>query len=204
MNTNANGPVQSGRVPVGSARKWFKVTLDKTGAILSCEEVDAAERSGKLVRYIESLDKAGACSEAKAWHERLRARDRERCRRRHAERDARGLCRQCGKSPRDTKLYCRACVDRKNKRRRDLRNGIGEPPRKWSESAEEARSKQLASQRARHSQRKATHPELYVQMLACVVLREFDALGPKRFRAWLVSEIERRSGVNVDAAEAAE
>lgn len=130
---------------------WFRVELDKSGAILRCEQVEAKEAGGRFVRFIEATTKAEACSAAKAWHEAHKAKDRARQAAVRRAKAARKECRQCTQKAEKGRRYCK-----------DHRGG------------------------------QSTHRG-GMQVSLQMVLRKFDMYSPKDFRAWLVSEIGRRS-----------
>lgn len=46
---------------------WWRVELDKAGAILKVEQVEAREKGTSRICFVEANSKAEACSEAKAW-----------------------------------------------------------------------------------------------------------------------------------------
>jgi len=154
---------------------WFRVELDKSGAILKCEQVEAKESGGRYVRFIEASTKAEACSAAKAWHEAKKARNRAGDKVRAELRKKQGLCRKCTNRARRAGL-CEAHHAAAIAAQRRSRTGESTP--RPALSADEAQARARGQCRASPFR---------------VCLRRFDELGPERFRAWLVAEIERRS-----------
>lgn len=159
---------------------WFKLTLDKSGAILTCEQVDAAEKNGTLTCYIQATTKVEACSDAKKWYQNrscLRAASNRKGR--EARRLA-GLCVDCGNSPvLKKRKTCDRCVNRRRQRRDDIKNGIRAV--RAPLSPEQALAAQKASA-ARWGKRRIS---------ASTVLEILDRAGPDALRRWLVELIEK-------------
>lgn len=154
---------------------WFRIELDKSGAILACTQVEMSEAGGKLVRYVEAETKTEACKGVKAWFADRKAKQ-ERCRvAKQAERKQRGHCSRCDRKATHGPL-CGIHHARLQENRRRFREGKTEP------------RKELTPREAREA-----YENNRIRMALPRVLREFDARGPEAFRAWLVSEISARA-----------
>src|SRR3989304_4796467 len=94
---------------------WWRVELDKSGAILKVEQVEAsiayAIAGSKHVRFVEANSKAEACSDVKAWYAKYQANRCARSKRYHEKRKAAGLCVRGGKAGRPGKKWCQKCQD---------------------------------------------------------------------------------------------
>lgn len=175
--------------------KWFRIEQDASGAILSCEEVDAKGRKGAHVRYYEALDKASACSAAMGWYAAYTQVKREKSRTRRTKFAELGLCSSCSrpKEPgREDVQVCKMCAARAAERQRatkgrresplrPARLGADEFVRRMTGVSEPAKRRALPrqSQQCRH----------YVAML-----EKFDRVTPNHFRTWLVGAITRLGG----------
>lgn len=158
---------------------WFRIELDGTGAILSCTEVELAEKQGRLVRFVEAPDKAGACSSVKQWYE-------HRCRtmvekrqvmiaRRHAE----GKCTDCEKPSAPGVKMCQTHIERRRAYgKRDRMRARGEAPPPERPIRLEPRIAYLAQ----------CEPALK----ASRIIFELDRLGPVAFRAWVMSLLREK------------
>jgi hypothetical protein len=165
---------------------WWRVVLDKDGSIKECTQVEATGKGGGHVRYLQANTKAEACSYAKAWYEKYKATKREAEVRRLLKCKAEGRCTSCRKAPaRPGKVTCQACCNQVVRRRKDVREG--------REQKREILTPEETLRRVRERQIRcnAQHGgSLGWTLQKC--LKQFDALGPEAFRAWLVAEIERR------------
>lgn len=159
---------------------WFKLTLDKSGAILACEQVAAAEKDGKLTCYMQATTKAEACSAAKEWYRKVKDRT-EACRKlRHAARKAAGLCLDCGvKAPESFRVLCATCLEAKRKRDARHRAGLSKP--QGSLTAEQVKKNCRLTQKRCDARR----------VRAGTVLEILDRVGPDALRRWLVELIEK-------------
>lgn len=178
---------------------FWRVELDKSGAILTCDLVPDQGKNGGRVIFVEAETKATACSNAKAWHERrktLRARcDKKRSDDLKARRKA-GLCTVCGRpaGPGKRPYYgqtvsasvCQPCSTTLAARRTERENGAAPKMRAHRISPEEAVVSALRTRKLR--------------LGLGTVLKKFDALGPVAFREWLVAEIQRRTLAAKDQA----
>jgi hypothetical protein len=176
---------------------WWKVTLDKTGAILSVEQVAERSKDGKLTCYVEALDKAGACEHAKRWHANYCAKNRARMNRKHAERKAAGACVDCGAVPEEGLARCCRCRERNRINSLRHSRGLSVPLRVTPIEEQRARltrnSRIAALRKCNLSWRSLAH--------------KFDSLGPEGFRAWLdekALECEAKVRSAEPQAEAAE
>lgn len=161
-------------------KKWFKIEMGADGAILSCTEVEAKGKNGSVTRYYEALSKEGACNRAKEWYAHRAATDRKR----YVAAKATGLCVcGCGNPPRPGKTTCQAAIDRRELLR--LERKAGRPPLRTFHATPEA---SMAAHRASEQRRGGSTGSVFRKCL-----KHFDKLGPEAFRAWLVSEIERRT-----------
>jgi hypothetical protein len=165
---------------------WWRIELDKSGAIKTCEQVELAAKSTSLVRFVEANSKAEACSDVKSWHRRYLEKARERTRSRIESARAKGMCVGCKARPAKAhRSTCQRCLDQTVKRRRDVRNGA---PVRVLLTPEQAQA------HVRESKERARRNRVLIECL-----KQFDARGPEAFRAWLVAEIERRSVVQDNA-----
>lgn len=162
---------------------WFRVELDKAGAILTCEEVAGTTAPSRFVRYIEAPDKAKACSLAKQWWELQLQRCRDAKARLRERRIAGGQCSECETPALAGRRMCtrhaqavtaaaaRTAARRKSGDVRDLRRGDKTP-----------------------EQRLAFHQERSLKV--SVVLRELDRRGADGLRQWLVSMLTGQENAN--------
>jgi hypothetical protein len=184
------------RSAVQSGMNWWKVTLDSSGAILTCEQVDTVSKGTSRVTYVQATCKAEACSAAKFWWDRVKAHNRARAAERKLAKRSRGLCETCGKTPPETKRRkCRRCLDRLNERAQARLAGAPRIRPTYA-SAEEAHRVNLENQRKYRESRRA---ERRCNLRYTDLLRKFDEIGPAAFRAWLASR-----AVSSDSAQAAE
>lgn len=177
--------------------KWFRVEQSTDGSILSCTEVDAKGRKGAHVRYYEATDSAAACAFAKEWFARRKAGALRSVNARHARLIAQGLCTSCGHKPLVNKRHCKDCRQRARDRSRELYAGAAPRQNNLTPAqrllAEQQRSKDcVARMFAEWGSRDA-----YAQFL---LLRRLDELGPKGFRAMLVSRITKNGGAIAEAS----
>ncbi len=171
---------------------WWRVELDSTGAILTCDFVPDKGRNGGHVIFVEASTKPLACSAAKAWHQRKLARVAVNLRGMRDKRRADGVCTRCSAPmapERMGKTRCHACVDDQRAGRREQKSA---GRHRKVLSAEEIRENARICQR-RINRRRC---ERTWQSL----LDQFDRLGSNAFRAWLVAEIAQR----LDVAEQAQ
>jgi hypothetical protein len=174
---------------------FWRVELDKEGAILSCDLAEEKGKRGGRIIYVEAETKAQACSEAKAWHQNLKAKKRERVRKYATARMAIGKCIACGKaSPKPGCKTCQACITRINAKQRDRRMGIVRP----RPSPEQIREKAQARARKFHERHrvgaKISHEQSLLErsnrdkwLPVSLILARLDELSPVQFREWLHS-----------------
>jgi hypothetical protein len=142
---------------------WFRVELDRSGAILRCTQIEAVEENKRLVCYVQAVDKAEACSKAKSWSaERIAARKATFQRRRDE-----GKCARCERPAVPGQKTCSAHRPLSAAARANQQAA-------WDRAAAREAAKEACGELPR-------------------ILRRFDALGPEKFRSWLVAEIECRS-----------
>lgn len=170
---------------------WWRVELDASGAILSCEAVEAKTKGTKHVRFVEASSKAEACSFAKAWHEKYKAGLRAS----HAIRAAR--CKEAGRCIRCTTTnvagspYCVAHRERSAALRRLSDSGQAKA-RVYLTPAQALAAHRASTAVAAEAGRlrgdlcKIDTPQLIK------LLDKLDTEGPYALRAWLVETIERR------------
>lgn len=166
---------------------WWRIELDSSGAIRSCEQVEANAKNTNLVRFVEASTKAEACSSAKQWWERRKAAQRAARKSLKFERLERGLC-LCGKpiAANRSQSRCEGCLNDFNEWRSKQRAGETTP----RTAADPVRSREnIRKSNARNFKKRGGSAGVYLRRC----LKQFDNLGPEKFRAWLVSEIERRS-----------
>jgi len=156
---------------------WFRIELDSSGAILSCAEVELAERQGRLVRYVEAPNKTEACSSVKQWNERrLRAMVEKRqaiVARRHAE----GKCTECESLALAGAKMCQIHLER--------HRAYGKRDRERLKQGTNPGRKRLTPEMAR-----LIHIEPAIRVSK--IIFELDRLGPVAFRAWLVSLLREK------------
>lgn len=163
---------------------WFKVTLDRDGSIKECIET-ALGAVSMSVCYIEAASREEACGYAKAWWEKRKLKriaEGEKRRRLCAES---GTCQNCGVKAHGP--LCVECRARKTDRQRELRAGA-ERMRLPSSQTPEQRLSQ--AHRTEKKSRDAAGGTLGQHLRN--VLAKFDE-NPEGFRAFLVSEINKRS-----------
>jgi hypothetical protein len=175
-------------------KKWFRIETDVSGAIISCAEVDSKGKQGAVVRYYEALTKADACKQAKEWYaSRKKWIAKNVLRRRAIVKD--GGCRQCS-SPRGsagTSNFCRRCADELARRQREMRAGTFVHTRgPQADSAESAFEKHKNNLRSKAERIAKIGGSGAARLLG--TLRQFDQLGPDRFRSKLCERIRVNGG----------
>jgi hypothetical protein len=176
---------------------WWRVELDKTGAILNCELSAGAHEKQRLVTYIEAETKAEACSGATAWYARRLAGYAKNSKTRREKRTREGKCIRCSQPKEATRMQLLLCLRCKALAAEAEARGAGTP--RPARNADEQRQAFLATME-RCKRRRA---QANVSLVG--LLERFDAGGPERFREWLVAEIQRRSGRDAEPmAQAAE
>jgi hypothetical protein len=192
--------------------KWFRIEQDASGAILSCEEVEAKGRRGAHVRYYEAVDKAAACDAAKAWYERYLMRRREYARKRREDPAVRasaaastssryqklraaGLCTSCGTNPLATQWRCTECHARQREAKRRRKDCLPPLPRKPGNvvSAERQRAQYEASNRLCHARVVSAWGSSGAHQIS-LFLRHFDSMSPAQFRTYLIGRITKLGG----------
>lgn len=162
--------------------QWWRVELDETGAIRQLEAVDAPSRNGRLVAYVQGETRVEAARNVFDWYKRYRAQQLASAQRRKERLRAEGLCtlrlKGCQHKPEGGHIVrgtwqafktCQNCRDRKNAAERLL----------------------VTRKRTTPEAARAAYLRTHCRTLhARTVLRQFDALGPAAFRAWLVRFIE--------------
>lgn len=172
---------------------WFRIELDNTGAILSCEETGAALRNGRYVRYVEADTKAAACSFAKQWYENRKEWRRKSDKKLQQGRRAAGLCRSCPQPVcGDSVRFCQRHLDMNKAHQRRWAKGETTPVAPVDPTV--ARDRELARMRDKRRERR-------VALTPRQVLSKYDELDGRAspFRSWLVMLSEP-----LNQAEAAE
>jgi len=171
---------------------WWRVELDKLGAILNCVQVSEPDKGSRLLAFVQGDTKEQACSNVKDWYRKFRAQQLASKQRRDARRKAAGLCTYCGHLPaRPGRKTCLGCSKKKYQMERAWHER-GCVPKYAPADPVQVRERYMAL----HG----------LSVHAPTVLRQFDELGPMAFRRWLVTLIEdRRARAQSEApAEAAE
>ena len=159
---------------LNSGLVWWKVALDKDGAILSCEQADCVKKGTSLITYVQANSKVEACSFAKAWLANRRSKQNAAEKARNDRCRAQGLCIKCRRNPLITKNHCRECADyiaAAVQRSEARKRGENVPLKRAETSAEQQliRARQKAKMKSFKPKR---------------ILELFDKLGPKDFRAY--------------------
>lgn len=160
-----------------AGEQWWRVELDESGSVLTCEAVAGPAKGGRLLAYVQGATLAEAKLNVKSWYLRYRAQQAAYAQRRFDKRREAGLCPRdyacCTGLPEDGKKTCRACREAKAaQRRRYEEHGRTRP---------KANPAQARLNWARHRGNK--------RLTALSVLKQFDTLGPTRFREWLLNQI---------------
>jgi hypothetical protein len=166
---------------------WWRVELDKDGSIKTCDAVEASQKGSTYLRFVEAETKAHACTTVKKWYETKKRNAAVQSARAYASRKAAGTCLMCTQPKAPGRAMCELHlrVHREAEQRR--RNGDTSHARPHVPPAI-----QLAAERERGRVWARAHGGSEGRMMRRC-LKQFDALGPEAFRAWLVSEIERRT-----------
>lgn len=193
------------RGAVQSGMNWWKVTLDSSGAILTCEHVEAVAKGTARVAYVQASTKAEACSNAKLWWEARKLRNKSRLQQRRDTARAAGLCTICCKRPSGRTLKCEPCRERFNARAAELKQGR-EPRFYQFETPEAAKAAEREVSRRKYEKRKIARPRC--QMRYSALWDTLHELGLEGFRNWLAERMapaERADrGVVFSESEAAE
>lgn len=168
-------------------KKWFSVETLKDGSVGKFCEVEAKGRNGSVIRFYEAIDAADACSQAKDWHSRRKARDNKLRADKREELRATGVCFRCRKKPMVNASWCAECRDKANLLRRQLRRGE-RPVSVPRLSADDAFAREKERNARDRERMKEKHGSAAVYRYV-ILLEKFDRLGPGAFRAWLVSKI---------------
>jgi hypothetical protein len=170
---------------------WFRIELHKDGSVATCDEVEGSFKDTRTVHYVEADSKAQAINALAARWERLREENRKRQAQRYADRRASGRCYQCGD---DSDGYlCSRCAARKNEARR----ACVEASRKRGSAPKADRASPAALKAAAYNVERKRWAEKQLKAGGSrgatlrAVLRRFDEMPPRAFRAWLALEIER-------------
>lgn len=159
---------------------WWRVVLDKDGSIKTAEQVEYAGQGSKLVRFVEANTKAEACSIAKRWHENRKQIERRCEQKRLAAARSAGMCTRCKcRKARKNRVQCERCSEQQAAR---------DPRRGGQRAGFVAKTPEQSFADYTYKNRQSSRLRIHAK----VCLRQFDALGPVEFRAWLVSEIARR------------
>jgi hypothetical protein len=153
---------------------WWKVSLDKDGTILGCEQVDEAARGSKLICYIQATSKVDAV--CKKYSARIYAQHKD------AGQCTRSPCKNPARPGRVTCAGCAHAINVQCAQRRARRKGGDLTDRRKTSTPEARREAELETKRRWRKDK--------ITLFGHIVLREFDARGPEGFRAWLVEQIE--------------
>lgn len=188
---------------------WFRIEVAKDGSIVSCEHVEASQSSRGDVRFVEANSKADAIGLVQAWY----ARKRDSVLR-IARYTSKGLC-ACSR-PRDTSAkLCSSC--RKQKRDARARAKLRTQGRAdlaplrhrapaitdAARAAAEIRAKasRAESIKIRRSRATSHDPITAERRVLEAALHAFDTLSANDFRAWLVTEIQKRAPRSKERSE---
>jgi len=173
---------------------WWRVELDKTGAILSCEHAAMGFTGSRYIRFVEAETKHAACTDAKTWwllrSERRAGTDRQYRARRKAE----GTCIN-GKGhgpPEPGKTRCANCsrLKAEGERRRHERSSTGGPTDHRRSELDLVERRKATLLRGRRVQQKiiefAGGNPAYGHWRTLCRLRKLGAAG---FEAWLIARI---------------
>lgn len=168
--------------------RWFKITLDATGKVVSCLEVPGASATGASVVYVQAATAKAAERAA------LNSYMREVMRRRRAELDKAGKCRWCGRfADRGTKR-CSVCLERDSlysKRHQAKIHGKAVEPldRRVATAERKAAEQQVVV--------KAAAPSLRLDLLIEVQRAWIDNPRVAGFTQWLERQIAAARGRKV-------
>lgn len=186
---------------------WFKVSLRKDGAVISCDPVAESSLNGERNLFIEASSKEEAIQKAKAdW---TKWRDRKLI-----QAKARGLCEECFARPRKTgAIRCQICLTKRANKKRDsrARDRLPDDVRRGLEPArlDEIRlNRQISmeigsaigngirsSAADQRLDSRGLKPQAYTpSTLLRYVARAYDR-DPEGFRDWLEQEIEKMTGI---------
>ena len=185
---------------------WFKIELEKDGAIKTCVEVGVSLCEGRHVLYIEADSKEKACAQVAAlWRARL-ARDYARKRAWRDAQTAKGQCTKCVTPAKPGARMCQRHLDIMKQRDREIRTGQRQAKKLYR--INKLSDEQLISVREGHMEAERVRKRK-ITMLARngreTTLREclhrFDQ-SRETFRNWLVAEIAKHEEPSeVQAAE---
>jgi hypothetical protein len=166
-------------------QKWWRVEKDKTGAILSCKEVEASETGSKLVCFVEAIDAAEAVRKAAEWHSTVIAKTRARAKADFDHRKSIGLCVHSGCKQRAVEDRTRCAAHLEYNSKAGIRHRAGESKRQATSPVEQF-EKHKANQKKSYLRRGGSRATTLR-----VVLQKIDSQPLGEVRAWLVSEISR-------------
>lgn len=157
---------------------WWRVELDKTGAVTRCQQVEAVTRGSVAVTFVQAESEGEACTAALLWNERRKAAARSSQRRVRDRRLAAGLCCRCGKAPFVTgRQTCVACTAKQQERD------------SWEYAASaKTRAPTLTPEQALELHRARARRVSIMKIRIDHVLERFDLLGAEAFRSWLTRE----------------
>jgi len=166
--------------------KFWRVELSEEGGVFSATECESKGTNGRRVIYVEANTQAEACSAAKAWHDRHKAKARIANIKSQAKVLASGICLSCRSRPtRQDRVTCQVCNDNRTARKREERAGV-RVPRKHLDP-EGAKLHILANSRLwrrRHG---------IFGMGSSTIIARLKEMGGEAFLAWLIAEQERRA-----------
>lgn len=164
---------------------WWRVELDKQGAILSCAHVEMSGSSRGRIRFVEADSDAQACSRGLSSYRRSLERSRSAAKRMREARRAAGECIRCG--IKSAGSLCESCLRLERERAKDLREGADPVRNSYpsEELAAEAHAARVKAGRLRFSDRHKGRPAYELKTL----LAKFDSMEHAAFRDYLVERI---------------
>lgn len=189
---------------------WWRVVLDKDGSIKSCDQVEASEKGSATIVFIRANSKVEACVDAKEWLLHKQDLTKQRWEREKQHKSGTALCSVCSckRIAEGGRSLCRYHLDlarlraARSKRERGRNTSIsasipvseealavfgsGRRPKRYA-SPEEQRAAFMKA----NTEAQARSRLLRIQLTT--VLEKFDELGARRFRLWLVCEIQERT-----------
>lgn len=168
---------------------WFRIELDKTGAVLSCEQVESSASNGKHVRYVEADDKTKALVLVAAWYKQSEyARSRRIAIRTSRERH--GLCVQCGDPLTDGR--CETCREKRRAQAQRYVSGEFKPRPFAPATNDDERAAAIERKIARDNTKKKRNGDSRRRVLEKLfeVKRVHARSTRAEFEKWLASQLE--------------
>lgn len=162
---------------------WWRVEVDSTGEIVSCEQVEEEKRGTTRVSYVWGSSRVEAVQRARDWHKRHLRYQSESAKRLASKRRAAGQCRHCERPicP-DSRYVCSEHLEKRREWNRRHRHGETTP--------------RVPANSVKLKEEHDAHHRLYARLTEQLpeLLRMYDELDgkPTAFRHWLQREIEAR------------